>query len=420
MELTPADRRLLDGGGGGGAQLAMQLIVRVAEAIRAPRLIDISWAHVGSAYYNGQANIDFAEKLIRLGTRVAIPTTLTTCSLNLQRLDDSDPDDRNTSLHLIDLYESMGCRPTMTCAPYHVRAEPELGEHVAWTESSAVVYANSILGARTNAYVEFLDMCAAITGRAPDAGLHRTENRRASVVVELHDLPSRWLDDDRFFHVLGFLIGRTVGDDIPAIVGLPDTARTEQLRAIGSAGAASGALKLFHAVGITPEGATLEEASQGAPPSRRIRVGPADLRAAAEQLGAAGGDDVVGAVCLGTPHFSLAEFEQLVPLIRGVRVHKGVRFYVSTSEHVLSEVEEHGWLATLHAAGVTPVTGRCTYYAPLVAGCDGRVVTNSAKWAYYAAGSLGSRPTFASLEDCVRAAASGRVRSDAEFWSDGS
>ena len=128
--------------------------------------------------------------------------------------------------------------------------------------------------ARTNAYVEFLDMCAAVTGRVPDTGLHRTENRSATVVVELEHIPLRWLADDRFFHLLGFLIGRLVGDAIPAIVGLPPLVRTEQLRAIGSAGAASGSLKLFHAVGITPEAATLEEATQGLPPSSRIGVGP--------------------------------------------------------------------------------------------------------------------------------------------------
>ncbi len=418
MELTAADQATLTGGNGAGAQFAMRLIVRVAEATRAPRLIDITWAHVGSSYNNGQANIDFAEKLIELGTRVAVPTTLTSCSLNLQRLADSEPADRNASLRLIELYEQMGCRPTMTCAPYHVRAEPKRGEHVAWTESSAVAYANSILGARTNAYVEFLDMCAAITGRAPDTGLHRTENRRATVVVELEHLPATWLGDDRFFHVLGFLVGRTVGDQIPAIVGLPSTASTEQLRAIGSSGAASGSLKLFHAVGITPEATTLAEATQGRPASSRVCVGPDDLRAAAERLGA-GGRGHVGAVCLGTPHFSLAEFEQLMPLLERVHVAEGVQFYISTSDHVLGEIEDRGWLDLLRAAGATPVTGRCTYYAPLVSGCDGRVVTNSAKWAYYAPGGLGSRPTFASLEDCVRAAASGRITSDTEFWADG-
>lgn len=419
MELSAADRQALEGDAGAGAQLAMQLIVRVAEATRAPRLIDITWAHVGSSYNNGQANIDFAERLAGLGTQVAVPTTLTACSLNLQRLADSDPDDRSVSLRLIELYEQMGCRPTMTCAPYHVRAEPGLGEHVAWTESSAVVYANSILGARTNAYVEFLDMCAAVTGRVPDTGLHRTENRSATVVVELEHIPLRWLADDRFFHLLGFLIGRLVGDAIPAIVGLPPLVRTEQLRAIGSAGAASGSLKLFHAVGITPEAATLEEATQGLPPSSRIGVGPDDLRAAAERLGANGGEaGPVGAVCLGTPHFSLAEFEQLMPLLEGIRVREGVRFYISTSDHVLGEVAGRGWLDSLRGAGITPVTGRCTYYAPLVSGCDGRVVTNSAKWAYYAAGGLGSRPTFASLEDCVDAATTGRIASDVEFWAD--
>ena len=417
MELSAADRQMLAGQKGGGARLAMELIVQVGQATRATRLIDISWAHVGSAYNNGQANIDFAERLMELGTRVAVPTTLTTCSLNMQRLENSEPTELSASLRLIELYEQMGCHPTMTCAPYHVRAEPKFGEHIAWTESSAVVYANSILGARTNAYVEFLDMCAAITGRAPETGLHITENRRATVLVELCDLPSHWPGDDRFFHVLGFIVGRAVGDEIPAIIGLPRRTRLEQLRAMGSAGAASGSLKLFHAIGITPEAATLEEASQGRPPKGRVRVRPADLRAAAAQLGANVGGDV-GAVCLGTPHFSLSEFTRLMPLLEGVHVHDSVRFYISTSDYVLAQVKDRGWLDLLLAAGVTSVTGRCTYYAPLVSGCDGRVVTNSAKWAYYAAAGLGSRPTFASLEDCVHAAIRGRIDSDTEFWGD--
>ncbi len=418
MDLSAADQQVLAGGKGGGARLAMQLIVRVAEATDAPRLIDISWAHVGSSYNNGQANIDFAERLIELGTRVAVPTTLTACSLNMQRLADSGEEDRRTSLRLIELHEQMGCHPTMTCAPYHVRAEPGLGEHVAWTESSAVVYANSILGARTNAYVEFLDMCAAITGRVPNTGLHRTENRRATMALELDDLPGEWLVDDRFFHVLGFFVGRTVGDEIPVILGLPADASTERLRAIGSAGAASGSLKLFHAVGITPEATTLEDACQQRPVRSRVHVRARDLRAAAEQLGVNGRGDVE-AVCLGTPHFSLAEFEELIPLLEGQHVAQGVRLHISTSDHVLDEVERRGWLEVVRAAGGTPVTGRCTYYAPLVDGCDGRVITNSAKWAYYAAGGLGSRPTFASLGNCVQAAINGRIESDAEFWARG-
>ena len=406
---------MLSGRRGPGPRFAMELVVRAAEISQATRLIDISWAHVASAYYNGQVNVDFAERLASSGTRVAVPTTLTSCSLDVRLAEQHGGTPAvQTALRLIDLYREMGCQTVMTCAPYHTRAEPVLGEHVAWSESSAVVYANSVLGARTNRYDEFLDMCAAITGRAPDAGLHQTGNRRAAMLCRLKGIPAQWLDDDRFYHVLGYFLGRTVGDTLPAIEGLPGSVHKEQLRALGTAAAASGSLSMFHAIGVSPEAATHKEAFHDESPDRIIDIGPDEIRQAAMVLDTAD-DCPLSAVCVGAPHFSIDEFARLMPLIEGITINPDVHFYVSTSRHVLEDARQRGWFEILQAAGVEFITDRCTYYAPTIEGCDGRVMTNSAKWAYYAPGNLGSSVTFAKLEDCVQSAVAGQIMLTSNF-----
>ena len=406
---------MLAGDRGPAAKLAMELIVRTAEISAAEKLIDISWAHVTSAYYNGQVNVDFAEKLVSLGARISVPTTLTACSLDIREADrNNGAPAAQAALRLIALYRDMGCQTVMTCAPYHTRQEPEFGEQLAWTESSAVVYANSVLGARSNRYFEFLDMCAAITGRVPYTGLHRTSERRATTLIELNDIPPGWLDDDRFYHVLGFLLGRTVASEVPAIDGLPATVSTEQLRALGTAANASGVVNMFHVAGVTPEAQTLDEALQGTAPHRTVQIDRADIRAAAKVLNTSG-TAALTAVCVGSPHFSVAEFEQLLPLVDGNTIHADVHFYVSTSRHVLDDIRKRGWLDALLEAGIEFVTDRCTYYSPTVDGCDGQVMTNSAKWAYYAPSMLGSAVTFAGLEECARSAVAGKIILGSEF-----
>ncbi len=415
LHLNVEDRKMLTGERGPGPRFAMELIVRTAEISNATRLIDINWAHVASAYYNGQVNVDFAERLASSGTRVAVPTTLTSCSHDV-RLAGQNGDTAcvQTALRVIELYREMGCQTVMTCAPYHTRAEPVFGQQVAWTESSAVVYANSVLGARTNRYDEFLDMCAAITGRVPDAGLHRTRNRRAAILCNLREVPEPWLLDDRFYHVLGYFIGRIAGTDIPAINGLPRTVKKEQLRALGTAAAVSGSLSMFHTIGVSPEAATFEEAFHGESPDRIVNIGPDEIRLAAGMLESADARPF-SAVCVGAPHFSIDEFEQLIPLIEGVAIKPDIHFYIATSRHVLEDIRERGWLDMLKTSGMEIVTDRCTYYAPIIEGCDGRVMTASAKWAYYAPGNLGSSVTFASLEDCVQSAVAGRIMLTSDF-----
>ena len=165
-----------------------------------------------------------------------------------------------------------------TCAPYQLSDRPSLGEHVAWAESNAIVFANSVLGARTNRYGDFIDLCAAVTGRVPDHGLHTDEGRRATVRLRLHGVSDRLLDQDLLYPVLGHLLGRRAGTEVAAIDGLPPTTSEDRLKALGAAAASSGSVALFHAIGITPEGADVGR--RGRPRSSRGGGHPPRSRAA--------------------------------------------------------------------------------------------------------------------------------------------
>jgi len=399
LRLASIDREMLSGSRGPGAQFAMEMMVAIAEMYEAQRFIDIEWAHVASAYCQGRANIDLARKLAQWNTRVAVPTTLTTCSLNLNApVQQDDP-----AVELIHVYEDLGCEAVMTCAPYHARPEPSAGMHLAWCESSAVIYANSVLGARTNRYVEFIDICAAITGRVPECGLHQDENRRAALVFDVGALPPHWFNDAWMFHALGILIAERSGTAIPAIVGIPRNVDREHLRAMGSAAAGSGSVSLFHAVGITPEAPTLDAACGGNVPAEAVNVSIADIERCAASL-STGSDAPVSAVCVGSPHMSTREFAAIAELLAGRRVSSDIVCVASTSAAVLRDMELSGLLDTLSDAGVQLVTGRCTYYRPFAADLGSHVMTNSAKWAWYAPSNLGIDVTFASLSDCVEKA----------------
>jgi predicted aconitase len=202
---------------------------------------------------------------------------------------------------------------------------------------------------------------------------------------------------------------------VPVVRGLPRDSNEDQLKAISAAAAASGAVGLFHAVGVTPEAPDEETAFRGAEPELEIRVTPAELIEARDSL-SPGGNGRLAMVAVGTPHFSFTEFARLVPLIEGRRVHDGTAFYVSTSRHVYALVEKEGWAEILERSGVQVIVDTCTYFSPAVRGCRGRVMTNSAKWAYYAPGLLAVEPVFGTLEECVESSLRGEVWRDARLW----
>jgi predicted aconitase len=340
---------------------------------------------------------------------VRVPTTLNVGSVDLihPELFRGDAQIARDGARLMRAHEELGCIPTFTCAPYQTIFRPRFGAQVAWAESNAIIFANSVLGARTNRYGDFIDLCCALVGRVPAYGLHLAENRRARVAVLVEDLPPEWDEAETACIAVGYIVGRRCGERIPAIVGLPSESSEDDLKALGAVAASSGALAMFHAVGLTPEAPTLEAALAGEAPEETIRLRRDELRAAVGQLSTAAVGARLAAVSLGTPHLSLAEFARLMPLVEGPPF--AVDVYVSTGREVLAEIERRGWAERLRAAGVTLVVDTCTYVTAIMRKLSGVVMTNSGKWAYYAPANLGIEVAFGSLADCIASARAARV-----------
>ncbi len=418
VQLSEHDEALIQGHGGPAAQMAMRILVSMAEVQGVEEFLDISAAHIDSALYMGDATLEYAERLAGGGATVVVPTTLNVAGVDPHGWREwaVPPAWADKATRQMRAYERMGCRPTWTCAPYQTEPRPAFGQQVAWGESSAIVFANSVLGARTERYPDLLDICAAITGRVPAAGLHLTENRAGNVLVRLSDIPTTLQETEDFYPVLGHLIGRLVHDRIPVIEGMTVRPGESALKALGAAMASSGAVALFHLVGVTPEAPTTQDAFAGGEPDRTITIGMKELRDARAELTSADGTRL-DMVVLGSPHFSLDEFRALAPLLLGHTRNDAVRFLVTTSRAVKLLAERGGLLDALAAFGGEITVDTCILTTPMLPESVGTLMTNSAKYAYYTPSLLGKGMVFGSMRDCVRSAVVGRVVREEGAWS---
>jgi len=417
LNLSPYDQSIVAGKQGPAAQLALNIVIRMAQVYGAAELLDISGAHIDSTVYIGEAGLEFAERLASLGAGVVVPTTLNVSGLDEHGWQEwAVPAEWAEKAHRQMLaYQSMGCIPTWTCAPYQTEWKPAYGQQVAWGESNAIVFANSVLGARTERYPDLLDICCAITGRVPAVGLHLTENRAGQLLFRLLDIPLEIQQEDIFYPVLGHLVGKIAQDRIPVIDGLNARPSEDQLKALGAAAASSGAVALFHIVGVTPEAPSLEIAFHGRLPERTIDINLPLLKQARQEL-TSSDSDTLHMVILGSPHFSLAEFRQLAPLLAGKHVHPNVRFQITSSRAMTLLAKQAGYLQALEDFGGKVTVDTCILTSPMLPDSVRMLMTNSAKYAYYAPGMLNTRVAFGSLDDCVRSAVEGRVIRETSQW----
>jgi len=421
VELTDLDRAMLSGDHGEAAAVAMRILVAMAGVYGADRLLDIEGAHIDGCLYHGDSGVDFAELLVAGGARVRVPTTLNVGGLDLLHPEEfaGTAERRAKALRLMECYEEMGCLTIWTCAPYQTTPRPSFGQQVAWAESNAIVFANSVLGARTHRYGDFIDICAAITGRAPAVGLHLEENRRGQVVFDFRSLPRSLRSASWLLPAIGYLVGERCANRVPVLLGL-ENADEDGLKALGAAAASSGAVALFHAVGITPEAPTLQAALGGGEAEEWIEVTAADLRAGLRRLStaASGGKDLrIDVVALGSPHFSPREFAELLPMIACRPPAASVEFVVCTNRVSLDFLERRGDLERLRDLGVRVVVDTCVVVAPILRTPSGGVLmTNSGKFAHYAPGNVGFDVVFGSLSECVQSAHAGHLRRDPELW----
>jgi predicted aconitase len=433
LDLTDREKAMLSGSDGEGAAMAMRIVVAASELLGARELVEITSAHIDGCLYHGDGGVAFAETLVRGGATVAVPTTLNVGALDLLHPDVVRADGHRTEMarRQMQAYVAMGASPTFTCAPYQVGHEPAAGEQVAWGESNAIAFVNSVLGARTERYGDFLDACCAVTGRAPLHGLHLAENRRATVVVDARAVPWSLKSRDVFYPVLGTWLGLTLGQEIAVIDGLPTDTTRDQLKALGAAAASTGAVALFHVAGVTPEAPTVEavlatfgEMGAAQPGVShplverapvRIAVTAEGLRTSLARLSTAATADAIDAVAVGSPHFSLQEFEELAGLVSGRRL--SVPFYVCTARATLAEAEERGLAAQVRDAGVEVVVDTCVVVTPILPASDGVLMTNSGKFAHYGPSNTGYEVVYGSLADCVDSAVGGRLLRREEVWA---
>ncbi|MDX8453032.1 aconitase X catalytic domain-containing protein [Mesorhizobium sp. VK9D] len=407
LALSPQEQAIAAGRDGAG--MAMRIVAESARLLGAPRLIPIASTHIDGALYHGDSGTLFAEKLVEGGAKVAVRSTLNVGALDLMgcsRIRLEEPQ-RGMARRMMEAYRKLGCEQSWTCAPYQAGHRPAQGSDVAWGESNAVVFCNSVLGARTNRYGDFLDIACAITGRAPDYGLHRPDNRRARLIFDVSGLSPSFLASEIAWPVLGNLYGREVGNAIAVVTGVASHPGEDALKAFGAAAASSGAVGLFHIAGVTPEAPDVETILTGAEPEAVIRVTREMAAKARAGLSTAAAGKAIDAVAIGSPHLSHAEFDSLERLIAGRRL--AVPVYACTGRHALALLEQNGRRKRLEASGVVIVADTCVVVTPIMPDLsNGVLMTNSGKFAHYAPGNTGYAVLYASLADCVESAVLGK------------
>ncbi|MQU54054.1 aconitase X [Pseudomonas sp. FSL R10-1339] len=415
IELTAHDRALLDGSQGKAAQVAMQIVLRMAHIQGAKYLVDITQAHIDGCIYTGPASLRFAQQLVAWGAKVRVPTTLNSISVDQRRWRELgiDPALGVPASALGDAYMAMGAQLSFTCAPYLLDSAPKAGEQIVWAESNAVVYANSVLGARTLKYPDYLDICIALTGRAPLIGCHLEDQRKARLHIEVPPLSNL---DDSFYPLLGYHIGALAGSRIPLVSGLQQQhPNLDDLKAFGAAFATTSAAALFHIAGVTPEALDPTRVIDGPLPVLKLSL--EELRLSWQELNSAR-DARVDVVSLGNPHFSLSEFARLASLCQGRHRHPDVVLAITCGRTVLEQARVAGHIAVIEAFGAVIISDTCWCMLgePVIPPAARNLMTNSGKYAHYAPGLVGRRVHFASLAECVDAACSATASGRLPQW----
>ena len=413
MELTKIEEQMLSGKKGEAVALAMRILIKLGELYGAKEMHPISKAHIDGCCYQtaGDAGLDFAEKLASLGAKVVVPTTTNVTGRDIKRWREFKMPEwlAEKCQRMEEAYISMGTIPTWTCAPYLSAFAPRFGEQIVWAESNAIVYVNSVIGARTHRYGDFVDACAAITGRAPRFGLHLLENRQGEVRVQMEGFGEELIDDTSIYALLGYKLGMILGSKIPVIEGIPEQVTQDCLKALSAAGAASGSMALFHIIGVTPEALSLEQIFKKNIPEYKIVIKPSDLMKVRDELDSSD-EEEVDLIALGCPHFSYSEFYSVLKVLNGRRISKKIEFFIFTNRDIYRALYHTGLLSDLIHAGIRIATDTCILHWPLSAWGFKVMATNSGKFAKYAPGLLGLKIKFGNIKQCVEGAITGRIR----------
>ena len=391
MHLTNEQERMLDGEEGPAAAKLLELLVALGEVFEAERLVPVESAHIsGVSYKNlGEAGLKWLEEQADLGARARIRATLNPAGMDMDLWREMGVPEEfaKGQRKVIEVFERMGVEPTCTCTPYLIGHVPKFGSQIAWAESSAVCFSNSVLGARTNRESGPTTLASAVTGLAAMYGYRLDENRRPGIVVDVEAELRTTMD----YSALGYVIGKKLGKTVPYFKGLGRPS-LESMKALGAACATSGGIALWHGEGVTPEAGQMKAFLDGL---ERLSVGDADLAEEVARLTRPLRDPII---VLGCPHSSLAELADIVTLVEGRDM--GGKLWVFTSRGVYEEAREAGYIGVIENAGGRVFRDTCMVVAPVKEMGWDEVATNSFKAGHYMA-SMGLETRIATIRELL-------------------
>ena len=411
MRLTKEENEMLEGKYGYPAQKSMEILVGLGECYDAEKMIPIASAHLIGSLNMGKAGALFNEEMANKGGKFVIFTDANPLSIDpyvWKELGLSEECARE-QMAITNTFARMGLFLSNTCTPYLVGHFPRPGEHIAWSESSAVVFANSVLGARTNRE-GISSMAAALTGRTPEYGYHLDQNRYGDLEISV----TAKLKDIHDYGTLGYFTGKIAEDRVPVFTGISPSVSLDELKMMGAGAAASGSVALYHIVGVTPEAPT-KEAAFGLKKKKdwqTFEFGEKELQETEELLSRATAREI-DLVVFGCPHASIGEIREVARLLSGKKLKSGVELWVFTFGVMKSYAEKMGYVDIIEAAGARVLCETCPSAMPrgfLTEHGLKTAATNSAKMTYYMSGQQDVLSHYGSTERCIEAATSGSWR----------
>ena len=411
IHLSNSDKKMLAGDNGEATKIAMEVLCLMAAAQNADKLIDVSRGHIDGCILAHDANLHFAEKMLDMGASVIIPTTINAISVDRENWKSQGvaPDLGGKASRLADAYVKMGAYPTFTCAPYLLDEKPSKGEVIGWSESNAVIYANSVIGARTQKHPDYLDLFIAMTGRTPNTGVYLEENRKPVCEIQVV-LPSNF--DDAIWPMIGWLAGHKSPNGIPVLNGLEDILiSNDDLKALCAAFGTTSAAPMIHIKGHTPESEL-----QSAKDAKYTTIMPNNLLNLWQNFN--NGNNKIDLVAIGSPHASTSECLKFLELLEENNERVTVPTILTIGRETLSNLDHQGSLNKLSKLGVQviPDICWCSITEPVFPPEAKSLLTNSGKYAHYGEGLTGRNVRFGSLSDCALAAMTGYVDNEFPDW----
>lgn len=408
MYLTENEKQILEGHKGEAPKLAMEILKKVGEINGAKRLIPIQSVHLVLHAYKSafDAGVDAAEKIAEMGGRFIVPTTIDPYGMDAENWRAAKTPEHYAAqqIRLANAVMKMGVVPVWTCTPYYGFNLPKLGDHIAWSESSAVAYANTVIGARTNRETAIIDICCGILGKTPETGMHIQENRYGEVLVQLNidrELKS-WE-----YSALGYHLGEKLGSKIGVLNGIKGNIKNEDLKSLCAAAAASGSVTLLHIVGVTPEARTIEEAFGSNKAKEEFVIVEDDLMKIREDMSTVK-EGKVDFIALGCPQYTINEMIYVCDLLNGRKVNPETSFWIYANSYAIDLAEKMGIRTKLEDAGVVIRAETCMIISPISEWGFKTLMTDSGKCSYYGPAECGTEIVFASVEECVETAVSGK------------